>query len=75
VLLINGAGGVGSMAFQLARAAGLKVIATASRRESQQWCRKLGADVVVDHFGDLPAQLAEHRLDSIPAIACFNDLA
>ncbi|WP_322521839.1 zinc-binding alcohol dehydrogenase family protein [Guyparkeria halophila] len=74
VLLINGAGGVGSMAIQLARAAGLKVIATASRRESQQWCRELGADVVVDHFGDLPAQLAEHQLDSIPAIACFNDL-
>ncbi len=74
VLLINGAGGVGSMAIQLARAAGLKVIATASRAESRQWCLDLGADEVVDHFGDLPAQLAARDLDSIPAIACFNDL-
>ena len=74
VLLINGAGGVGSMAIQLARAAGLKVIATASRRESQQWCRDLGADLVVNHFGDLPGQLSEHQIDSIPSIACFNDL-
>ncbi|MFW6021293.1 MAG: zinc-binding alcohol dehydrogenase family protein [Guyparkeria sp.] len=74
VLLINGAGGVGSMAIQLARAAGLTVIATASRRESRQWCLDLGADEVVDHFGDLPAQLAERGFESIPAIACFNDL-
>ena len=74
VLLINGAGGVGSMAIQLARAAGLRVIATASRPESRQWCLDLGAELVVDHFGDLPAQLAERGIDSIPAIACFNDL-
>lgn len=74
VLLINGAGGVGSMAIQLARAAGLRVIATASRPESRQWCLDLGAELVVDHFGDLPAQLAEHDLTDIPAIACFNDL-
>ena len=74
VLLINGAGGVGSMAIQLARAAGLRVIATASRSESRQWCLDLGATEVVDHFGDLPGQLAERQIDSIPAIACFNDL-
>ena len=74
VLLINGAGGVGSMAIQLAHVAGLKVIATASRPESRQWCLDLGADEVVDHFGDLPAQLAERGIESIPAIACFNDL-
>ncbi len=74
ILLINGAGGVGSMAIQLARAAGLKVIATASRPESRQWCLDLGADVVVDHFGDLPSQLREQGIHEIPAIACFNDL-
>ncbi|MBN2873121.1 MAG: zinc-binding alcohol dehydrogenase family protein, partial [Halothiobacillaceae bacterium] len=74
VLLINGAGGVGSMAIQLARAAGLRVIATASRPESRQWCLDLGAELVVDHFGDLPAQLAEQGVSAIPAIACFNDL-
>lgn len=74
VLLINGAGGVGSIAIQLARAAGLRVVATASRPESRQWCLDLGADEVVDHFGDLAAQLAERGLGAIPAIACFNDL-
>ncbi|MGM0518006.1 MAG: zinc-binding alcohol dehydrogenase family protein [Pseudomonadota bacterium] len=74
VLLINGAGGVGSMAIQLACAADLKVIATASRQTSRDWCRQLGADEVVDHFGDLPAQLAEREIGEIPAIACFNDL-
>ena len=74
VLLINGAGGVGSMAIQLARAAGLEVIATASRPESRQWCLDLGAAVVVDHFADLSAQLAEHGISEVPAIACFNDL-
>jgi len=74
VLLINGAGGVGSIAIQLARTAGLKVIATASRPESRQWCLALGAEVVVDHFGDLPDQLAEHGIEQVPAIACFNDL-
>jgi alcohol dehydrogenase len=74
VLLINGAGGVGSMAIQLARAAGLRVVATASRSESRQWCLDLGADEVVDHFRELPAQLAGLGIESIPAIACFNDL-
>jgi len=74
VLLINGAGGVGSMAIQLARAARLKVIATASRPESRQWCLDLGAAVVVDHFGDLSDQRAEHGIIEVPAIACFNDL-
>ena len=50
VLIIGGAGGVGSIAIQLAKkVAGLKVIATASRPETVNWCKKLGADVVVNH--------------------------
>ncbi|WP_341839693.1 zinc-binding alcohol dehydrogenase family protein [Chitinophaga caseinilytica] len=50
ILIIGGAGGVGSIAIQLAKKiAGLTVIATASRPESAEWCRKMGADVVVDH--------------------------
>ncbi|MGZ3181444.1 MAG: zinc-binding alcohol dehydrogenase family protein [Telluria sp.] len=59
VLVIGAAGGLGSMAVQLAaKVAGLHVIATASRPESQAWVRGLGAQDVVDHHGDLPAQLA-----------------
>lgn len=50
VLIIGGAGGVGSIAIQIAKhIAGLKVIATASRPESVDWCRQQGADVVVNH--------------------------
>lgn len=50
VLIIGGAGGVGSIAIQLAKKiAGLYVIATASRPESQQWCRTMGADLTVNH--------------------------
>jgi zinc-binding alcohol dehydrogenase family protein len=59
LLLIGGAGGVGSIAIQLARRlTGLRVIATASRPETRAWCLSLGAHDVVDHHGDLPAQLA-----------------
>lgn len=59
VLLITGAaGGVGSMAVQMARKlTGLTVIATASRPETQAWVRELGAHHVVDHHGDLVAQV------------------
>lgn len=50
VLIIGGAGGVGSVAIQLAKnILGLKVIATASRPNTIQWCKDLGADFVVDH--------------------------
>jgi NADPH2:quinone reductase len=59
LLLINGAGGVGSIAIQLAKLAGLRVIATASRPESQEWCRKLGADHVINHRENIPQQLKD----------------
>ncbi|PWS26327.1 zinc-binding alcohol dehydrogenase family protein [Pedobacter yonginense] len=50
ILIIGGAGGVGSIAIQIAKKlAGLKVIATASRPDSKNWCLNYGADVVVDH--------------------------
>jgi zinc-binding alcohol dehydrogenase family protein len=58
LLLLGGAGGVGSIAMQLAKLAGLTVIATASRPDSIAQCRHFGADLVLDHTGDLKAQLA-----------------
>ncbi|WP_407570565.1 zinc-binding alcohol dehydrogenase family protein [Deinococcus altitudinis] len=57
ILIIGGAGGVGSVAIQLAKQFGLKVIATASRPETAEWVRSMGADEVIDHKGDMPAQL------------------
>jgi zinc-binding alcohol dehydrogenase family protein len=57
ILIISGAGGVGSIAIQLARQAGLHVIATASRPESVAWVKTLGADEVVSHRESLTAQI------------------
>jgi zinc-binding alcohol dehydrogenase family protein len=54
VLVVGGAGGVGSMAIQLARRlTNLTVIGTASRDESRAWVKDMGAHHVVDHRGDL----------------------
>lgn len=59
LLVIGAAGGVGSILVQLARRlTGLTVIATASRPESQDWIRKLGAHHVIDHHAPLADQLA-----------------
>jgi zinc-binding alcohol dehydrogenase family protein len=59
VLIVGGAGGVGSMAVQLARAlTELAVIATASRPESRDWAATLGAHHVVDHARPLAAEVA-----------------
>jgi alcohol dehydrogenase len=57
ILIIGGAGGVGSIAIQLAKLAGLRVVATASRPETVAWCKELGADEVVNHRENLLAQV------------------
>jgi len=57
LLVIAGAGGVGSITIQLGKLAGFRVIATASRAESIAWCRELGADAVIDHRQPLTPQL------------------
>ncbi|WAS94121.1 zinc-binding alcohol dehydrogenase family protein [Nannocystis punicea] len=60
LLVVGGAGGVGSMAIQIARqVCGLRVIATASRPESAAWCTRLGADAVIDHTKSLLDQLRQ----------------
>lgn len=54
LLVVGAAGGVGSMAVQIARKlTGLTVIGTASRPETQAWVRELGAHHVVDHRAGL----------------------
>ena len=59
ILIIGGAGGVGSIAIQLARAlTDLTVIATASRPETQAWVRELGAHHVISHAEPLAEQVA-----------------
>ena len=59
LLIVGGAGGVGSIAIQLARQlSDVTVIATASRPETQDWVKELGAHHVVDHTRPLAAQVA-----------------
>jgi len=59
LLIIGGAGGVGSIAIQLARRlTDVTVIATASRPETRAWAQELGAHHVIDHTKPLPAQVA-----------------
>ncbi|MEJ8475957.1 zinc-binding alcohol dehydrogenase family protein [Roseibium algae] len=58
LLIIGGAGGVGSIAIQLARKlTNLTVIATASRPETRQWATDLGAHYVIDHSNPLAGEI------------------
>ncbi|QSW89368.1 zinc-binding alcohol dehydrogenase family protein [Flavobacterium endoglycinae] len=73
ILIIGGAGGVGSIAIQLAKKiAGLKVIATASRPETVEWCQKQGADFVVNHK-DLISSVREAGFEYVDYILDFVD--
>lgn len=74
ILMIGGAGGVGSIAIQLAKLAGLVVIASASRPETVAWVRGLGADHTVDHRGDMVAQTRALGFPHVDHIAIFNDM-
>jgi zinc-binding alcohol dehydrogenase family protein len=72
LLLIGGAGGVGSMAIQFAKQIiGMKVIATASRDESKEWCKQMGANVVLDHQ-HLAQQFKDNNLDAPKYILCMG---
>ncbi|MEG3663409.1 zinc-binding alcohol dehydrogenase family protein [Celeribacter halophilus] len=63
IVIIGGAGGVGSIAIQLLREqTDLTIIATASRPETQDWVKELGAHHVVDHSKPLPEQIAALRI-------------
>lgn len=74
VLILAGAGGVGSIAIQLARKVGnLTVIATASRPESIRWCKALGANHVVDHR-QLKVELEKIGHGQVDYILDFVDL-
>jgi zinc-binding alcohol dehydrogenase family protein len=72
ILIISGAGGVGSIGIQLAKIAGLRVIATASRPESIAWVKELGADHVIDHRKPLPPQIADLGHKDVEYVANFS---
>lgn len=74
ILIIGGAGGVGSIAIQLAKKIlGLTVIATASRPLTVEWCKKMGADYVVNH-GNLIEELDKIGFKQLDFIVDFVDV-
>ncbi|MBU2884415.1 zinc-binding alcohol dehydrogenase family protein [Gilvimarinus agarilyticus] len=73
LLVIGGAGGVGSMLIQLAKKlTGLKVIATASRPESCAWVERMGADIIVDHSQPLDVELKKLGIGAVPLVASLT---
>ncbi len=66
LLVLGGAGGVGSILIQLAkRLTAMEVIATASRPETAAWAREMGADRIVDHSSDLAGQIEAMAPDGV----------
>jgi zinc-binding alcohol dehydrogenase family protein len=74
LLVIAGAGGVGSMAIQIGRQLGLSVTATASRTESERWCKNLGAAHVIDHNQPLRESLRALGVGEVDHILNCADL-
>jgi zinc-binding alcohol dehydrogenase family protein len=73
LLIVGGAGGVGSILIQLARRlTGLTVVATATRPESQKWCLDLGAHAVVDHGKSMKEQIEKLKLAPVALVASLT---
>jgi zinc-binding alcohol dehydrogenase family protein len=71
LLVIAGAGGVGSVAIQIAKKlAGLRVIATASRGETEAWCREMGADEVINHREPFKDEFKRIGAEEVDYILC-----
>ncbi|WP_341988819.1 zinc-binding alcohol dehydrogenase family protein [Azorhizobium sp. AG788] len=76
LLIINGAGGVGSILTQIARRlTGLTVIATASRPETVAWCLKMGAHHVIDHRKPLNEELVAIGMPQVDYVASLTATA
>lgn len=70
LLIVGGAGGVGSILIQLARKlTGLTIIATASRPETIKWCLDLGAHHVIDHTQPMKQQIEKLKVPPVSLIA------
>lgn len=73
LLIINGAGGVGSILIQLARRlTGLTVIATASRPETAAWCTAMGAHHVISHRDAMAEQLKALGIPQVEYVASLT---
>ncbi|CAF4756315.1 unnamed protein product [Pieris macdunnoughi] len=73
ILIINSGGGVGSVACQLAKLLGLKVIGTASRPESMKFSKESGAHIVLNHTENLVEQLQNNKISEVDFILVNYD--
>ena len=74
LLIVGGAGGVGSILIQLARRlTGLTVVATASRPESSKWCLDLGAHHVIDHSKPMKEQIDALKVPPVALVAALTN--
>src|SRR5271154_2834068 len=74
LLIIGGAGGVGSILIQLSRRlTGLTVVAPASRPETSKWCLEPGAHAVVDHSRPMKEQIDKLKLPPVALIASLTN--
>ncbi|MGY3480347.1 zinc-binding alcohol dehydrogenase family protein [Staphylococcus cohnii] len=73
LLIINGAGGVGSIATQIAKYYGLHVITTASRDETYNWSKSLGADIVLNHKNNLTDEFKKYEISEVDYVFCTFD--
>ncbi|MDB5753658.1 MAG: zinc-binding alcohol dehydrogenase family protein [Massilia sp.] len=73
LLVVGAAGGVGSMLVQLARQlTGLTIVASASRAETREWVRELGAHDVIDHTRPMAPQLQNIGIDHVDYVASLT---
>ncbi|USS89074.1 zinc-binding alcohol dehydrogenase family protein [Fructilactobacillus cliffordii] len=74
ILIINGAGGVGSVATQLAHLAGLQVIATAGNPQTKDWTLQHGADYTVDYHQNLVEQVHQLGFETVNYVLELQNL-
>ncbi|UIJ37789.1 zinc-binding alcohol dehydrogenase family protein [Desulfobaculum bizertense] len=74
ILIIGGAGGVGSIATQLAHWAGLTVFSTASRPDTIDWVKERGADFILNHRHNLAEELRATGTEHVDAIFCTTQM-
>ncbi|MFA9458826.1 zinc-binding alcohol dehydrogenase family protein [Halalkalibacter sp. AB-rgal2] len=72
VLIIGAGGGVGSIAVQLAKTVGLTVVGTASRPETAEWIKEMGADFIINHYEAFSPQLEKLNITSVNYILCLH---
>lgn len=73
ILIIGAAGGVGSIAVQIAKLAGLTVIGTASRTETVEWVKDHGADHTINHHEEFGPQLENLGVNGVDYIFCLTN--